>query len=870
MKSKIYIAKLLFFSCLIVALGFTLGGCSDDEVEVQQSGYGYVQFKLFKSASYADTKTRAATNELEYLGEAQKMKVILINEEDATEVTQTVSLNAMGENSELGLRSEKLQLMVGKYKVVGFYLYKVEGQELVPVVSGEPEENTVITVVDGGLAVQDIQVKVVERGNLKFTLKKKIVSETKTAENTDNFLFSDVHYARIVVRDRFTKLTTTFENVPFEYKEKVGTDHQVYAVAESDSLLSLRSGTYETISYILYDKNKKTLDGDDAENAVFEIKDNQTTEADMPVKLYRSSNRIKDYLALKEIWDALDGPNWKYSGNTYPAGTNWNFDKEIDMWGEQPGVDIDAKGRITVLNLGSFGAKGDIPAALGQLTELKILTVGTHSDMIGDNMIEQWGEEITTSKKEEWRNDYYNKFLKKDLRATFSEPLQLAFEMQGKSVEKGEMASGRGIRPKDVSPGHLSNGIKGIPEEIENLTKLQQLFIANGKFEDFAEGTDFSNLSDLTDVEIYNCPSMKKLPEALFTMPNIELLNLANNPQIASAVFEEGLKKLATGASKEKLQILYLGNNRLTLLPDEFKNFKKLGKLDCNNNQIKKIPAFGKGINLVQLTMDYNQIEEVPRDAEGYFCGYEDVETFSFSHNKLKEVPNIFNSESVFVMSSVDFSFNEITGFQDGENYRGINVNTLSLGGNRLKTFPGILFKKNSQIGALALNGNGMEEFPDGSLKGTYTYLLTSLDLTYNKLSKLPKEFNAVVLPYLYGIDMSNNRFSTFPTGPLNVDHLTVFGLRNQRNEKGDRIMKTWPTGIYMCPSLRALYLGGNDLRKIEDTISPNIYIFEIKDNPNIVIDLSSICSLIKQGYYQLIYDTTQDIRGCDALDLEK
>ena len=67
-----------------------------------------------------------------------------------------------------------------------------------------------------------------------------------------------------------------------------------------------------------------------------------------------------------------------------------------------------------------------------------------------------------------------------------------------------------------------------------------------------------------------------------------------------------------------------------------------------------------------------------------------------------------------------------------------------------------------------------------------------------------------------------------------------------------------------------AFFIGSNDLRKIEDTISPYIRIFEIKDNPNISIDLSYVCPYIEAGMYMLFYDKTQDIRGCDALDIKR
>ena len=68
---------------------------------------------------------------------------------------------------------------------------------------------------------------------------------------------------------------------------------------------------------------------------------------------------------------------------------------------------------------------------------------------------------------------------------------------------------------------------------------------------------------------------------------------------------------------------------------------------------------------------------------------------------------------------------------------------------------------------------------------------------------------------------------------------------------------------------IAAFYIGSNDLRRIDDSISPYILLFEIKDNPNISIDLSEVCPYIELGYYELIYDPWQDIRGCDALNLD-
>ena len=53
------------------------------------------------------------------------------------------------------------------------------------------------------------------------------------------------------------------------------------------------------------------------------------------------------------------------------------------MWGNQPGVSLDNKGRVISLSLEGFGAKGRVPDAIGQLTELRVLSLGSHNEKLG-------------------------------------------------------------------------------------------------------------------------------------------------------------------------------------------------------------------------------------------------------------------------------------------------------------------------------------------------------------------------------------------------------------------------------------------------------------------------------------------------------
>ena len=168
------------------------------------------------------------------------------------------------------------------------------------------------------------------------------------------------------------------------------------------------------------------------------------------------------------------------------------------------------------------------------------------------------------------------------------------------------------------------------------------------------------------------------------------------------------------------------------------------------------------------------------------------------------------------------------------------------------------------------MGGNGMRHIEEGALRGRYASYLTTLDLSYNRLSDLPDaDICNANLPYLYGIDVSCNALSEFPKHILDIEALTVISIRQQRDDEGNRILKDWPTGIGNHPKMAALYIGSNDYGLIDDVISPYILLFEIKDNPNISIDVSNVCPYIRQGYYELVYDSTQDIRGCDALKLE-
>ena len=406
-----------------------------------------------------------------------------------------------------------------------------------------------------------------------------------------------------------------------------------------------------------------------------------------------------------------------------------------------------------------------------------------------------------------------------------------------------------------------------MPAEIGRLKKLEIFYVANSEIE--ALPAEMADLVSCTDLEIYNCPKMTRFPLSIAQMPEVVSINISNNAQWSAEEIYAGLDALAKGPSREKIQILYARQNSLEELPASFSQMEKIGLLDLAFNKISKIHPLGKGVAPVQLYLDNNLTEELPRDEEGYFCGYDDIETFSVRFNRLKKVPNIFSSDSRFTMVSVDFSGNLIDGFEGEEDgtYKGVKVNTLTLAANpRLTKYPTALAKSNSTVEYVILRACNVDEIPAGAFTYDNSIFLQSLDLSYNNLTDLPREFHAGNMPYFYGLDLSFNNFSEFPYEPLDCAGLTVFAVRSQRNEKGERCLREWPTGIYQHTGLRGLYLGSNDLRKIDDTISTLCYYLDISDNPNIVFDASDICYAWQTGAYILIYDKWQNITNCDPM----
>lgn len=881
----------IFRLCLAVVLAAAMGTGCVQEMD-QEQNYGFVQFRLYKSGSFPGVK--ASEGVLDSLYEASKIKIQLRGEEGI--LTPTVSVMDMDASlAEFGIQSEKILLVKGNYTVMNYTVYDRLDRQIY---SGQPTEPTRFTVVGGGLSTQNLSIGTKERGFVKFRLVTRNDDElqdkvdnqapaTKAADGAVEHPFHSILSVDVTVENLVTGIKTEFRNLKASHDFVANYDDvTVNSVCEIDSLVPIAAGNYKVVTLRTYfDKSRKVFETNNnvPENS-FVVKDNMVTglgddaeedalrNADIPVWLHATAGYIKDAVALRQIWLDHNGPDWEKNG----AKVLWNFDADVNVWLAQPGVQILDDGRVALIDFTGTGVSGRLSDAIGELTALRQLNFGTHSYVPGSNAI------MSKSGK------YDRKFMEYDRQAnSFSRtfygnrhPLAEAFADSPYFLESFERDSNIDLRmdegplkefPSDKDVKSYACYVTELPASINNLVNLEYIYAAYGAMMKFPD--DMSGMENLTDVEIFNCYDMTEFPKGLATLPNLISLTFACNSKVPAAETEAGLKALNAGNAAKKLQLLYLPKQKIGTVPD-LTNIVNLGLLDireCGVNRFEK--AFGKEHPFAQFNASNNNLSELPRDAEGYFIGMSsETETINFSYNKFTKLPDIFNAKSIYTMGTIDFSYNEIEELEGGDSYKGVNCNTLSLGGNKFRTWPEQLFPSGSAISFLQLNGNGIEEITDKALEGENIKYLQLLNLSNNKLTDLPDDFNSSNLYYLEQVDMSDNRFDHFPYAAANNQHMLVFILRGQRDAEGNRCMKEWPAGIGQALfRLRALYLGSNDIGKVTDTISYLCYNLDISDNPNITIDLTNICPYIKVGAFNLIYSPNQDIRGCDdVLILEK
>ena len=300
-----------------------------------------------------------------------------------------------------------------------------------------------------------------------------------------------------------------------------------------------------------------------------------------------------DRAALEALYNATDGANWT-------DNTNWLSNAALSQW---HGVTTDVSGRVTELYLTDNNLSGEIPADLGDLTNLQNLYLW-QNNLSGEIPAELGG--LTSLQILFLEDSNLSGEIPAELGGLTSlQSLYLA--QNGLSGEiPAELGDLTNLRTLDLQNNNLSGEI---PAELGDLTSLQNLFLRDNNL----SGEIPAELRDLTSLLILylrNNNLSGEIPAELGDLTSLQILDLQNNNLSGEIPAELG--------DLTNLQNLYLAQNGLSgEIPAELGDLTSLQYLYLWGTELSgEIPAeLGDLTSLLVLDLARNNLSgEIPAE----------------------------------------------------------------------------------------------------------------------------------------------------------------------------------------------------------------------------------------------------------------
>ena len=279
---------------------------------------------------------------------------------------------------------------------------------------------------------------------------------------------------------------------------------------------------------------------------------------------------------------------------------------------------------------------------------------------------------------------------------------------------------------------------------------------------------------------------------------------------------------------------MYLDNNDIRRLPEDFGNLFNIYELKLMNNQLECLPdSIGKLTNLQLLFLRNNKIRELP----GSIGNCKAIQVFQLSLNPIEELPpqlglltnirdlNLDNTPALRLppegvraqglkqmqrflrmlyeaQASLQLNLSElkldempsIAAFQGLTSLEMLSNNISFLGPSVVRSY---------DLQTVRLSDNQFEQFPTEVL---CFKSLVFLDLSFNKLESLPADFRAITR--LKEFHLSHNFLREIPPAIQQLQSMTKF-------IGDDNFFTTVPDEIEYCASLTELVLGSNQIREL-------------------------------------------------------
>lgn len=281
---------------------------------------------------------------------------------------------------------------------------------------------------------------------------------------------------------------------------------------------------------------------------------------------------------------------------------------------------------------------------------------------------------------------------------------------------------------------------------------------------------------------------IKRLPQAIKECQHLTRLDISNNNIV-------DLEHI-TLDTLSNLSSIKCHNNRLSTVPDYFRNFRQLKYLNLSNNRFDKIPLVVCDIEpLVELDFSFNTVTVVPPE----IGKLENLERLNLLANILTSLPPTLGS--LVALKELDIRRNVISDFSPLTSIPVLEV--LRCEHNQAST----LDASWANIRVLTAKHNSLTRF---ALTGSST-TLTSLNLSYGKLSTLSPE----IFGHLGSVEtlvLDNNTLRILPDGIGSLPNLITFSIKNN-------LLTSLPDSIGRLQRLQSLQVSGNDLQTLPSAL---------------------------------------------------
>jgi Leucine-rich repeat (LRR) protein len=336
--------------------------------------------------------------------------------------------------------------------------------------------------------------------------------------------------------------------------------------------------------------------------------------------------------ALIALYESTNGNEWTYKSGwkDQPLHTDgFAMPGTEGTWYGITVENMDGEEHVTRIELNFNNLSGDIPTALGNLSNLKVFDLGVNISF-NPNPIPGWITTTNLPQLEIIRLDGIN--------LTGSIPIALgqfgnliSINLSNNSLEEN-IPTELGSLLKLEELLLYNNQLTGdIPDELANLTKLKNLDLESNQLSDsFPDWV--TNLTDLWNLNLGGCGLTGTIPQEIGNLTNLITLVLSNN-QLTGTVPTKICQLtqlnylnlsnnnlwgdiLTTIVCLHKLQVLYLFSNEFTgSIPVEFENLSSLTHLYLGDNHFSgPLPSeLGNLLNLKNFFLQSNMfIGEIP------------------------------------------------------------------------------------------------------------------------------------------------------------------------------------------------------------------------------------------------------------------